>query len=286
MRLVVFEDSRWDLFAPFSLSRPVFALASGATTLLRKIVRYIQPDRLTLWVRPELANFCRQRIMPEIGVPAQVNVPLDDESALLVNARAFFAGKPEIPREQGVSLANGGSVAMLRVSSRGLNFDDVLSATENWNKLSRLSPMPFHGKFLESAVDLIYCNDQSIAEDFARYDGPTMPLEAGPYHLVDEIDIRLAPDVTLSPGCVLDASKGPILIGQGATIGANAVIQGPVSIGPGSTIAPMANIRSGVSIGAMCKVGGEVSLSIFLGCSNKAHEGFVGHSYIGKWVNL
>ncbi len=36
----------------------------------------------------------------------------------------------------------------------------------------------------------------------------------------------------------------------------------------------------------MCKVGGEVAASIFLGYSNKPHEGFVGHSYIGEWVNL
>jgi UDP-N-acetylglucosamine diphosphorylase/glucosamine-1-phosphate N-acetyltransferase len=150
----------------------------------------------------------------------------------------------------------------------------------------QLAPMPFRGRMLESAVDLIYGNDQAIVDDFAHHDGPTMPLEAGPYHLVDELDIRLGPDVALSPGCVLDASKGPIIVEEGAAIGANAVIQGPCWIGPGSVIAPLANIRPGVSIGAMCKVGGEVSLSILLGYSNKAHEGYLGHSYIGKWVNL
>ena len=31
---------------------------------------------------------------------------------------------------------------------------------------------------------------------------------------------------------------------------------------------------------------GEISNSIFLGHSNKAHEGFIGHSVIGRWVNL
>ena len=90
----------------------------------------------------------------------------------------------------------------------------------------------------------------------------------------------------LSPGCVLDASKGPIAIGERATIGANAVIQGPCWIGPGANLAPLSMIRPGASIGAMCKVGGEISASIFLGYSNKSHEGFLGHSYIGKWVNL
>ena len=36
----------------------------------------------------------------------------------------------------------------------------------------------------------------------------------------------------------------------------------------------------------MSTIGGEVSHTVFMSYSNKAHEGFVGHSYVGKWVNL
>src|SRR5207244_4996615 len=35
-----------------------------------------------------------------------------------------------------------------------------------------------------------------------------------------------------------------------------------------------------------CKVRGEVSHFVFLGYANKAHDGFVGHSVIGRCVNL
>ena len=77
------------------------------------------------------------------------------------------------------------------------------------------------------------------------------------------------------------------MIDVGATINANSVIQGPVLHRAGMRwFAPMSHIHSGTSIGPMCKVGGEISASIFLGYSNKAHDGFVGHSYIGEWVNL
>ena len=41
-----------------------------------------------------------------------------------------------------------------------------------------------------------------------------------------------------------------------------------------------------VSIGPVCKVRGEVASSVVLGYSNKAHDGYLGHSYVGKWVNL
>jgi UDP-N-acetylglucosamine diphosphorylase/glucosamine-1-phosphate N-acetyltransferase len=108
----------------------------------------------------------------------------------------------------------------------------------------------------------------------------------GPYHLINGEDILLQDGAKLSPGCVLDASKGPIMIGKGASIGANAVVQGPCYIGQYSQIAPVALIRPGTSIGPVCKVGGEVSNSLIFGCSNKAHEGFLGDSYVGKWVNL
>jgi hypothetical protein len=33
-------------------------------------------------------------------------------------------------------------------------------------------------------------------------------------------------------------------------------------------------------------VRGEISSSVFLGYSNKGHEGFVGHSVVGRWANL
>ena len=36
----------------------------------------------------------------------------------------------------------------------------------------------------------------------------------------------------------------------------------------------------------MCRVGGEVEQSIFHGYSNKYHDGFLGHAYVGQWVNL
>ena len=66
MHVVIFEGSRWPTFAPASLSRPVFCLASGMSTLLEKQVRYLEPTRLTLWVRPGLANFCRKHVTREL----------------------------------------------------------------------------------------------------------------------------------------------------------------------------------------------------------------------------
>ena len=71
MHVVIFEGSRWPTFAPLSLSRPVFSLASGASTLLEKQIRHLKPTRLTLWVRPGLESYCRQHVIPKLGIPAR-----------------------------------------------------------------------------------------------------------------------------------------------------------------------------------------------------------------------
>ena len=88
----------------------------------------------------------------------------------------------------------------------------------------------------------------------------------------------------VEPHVVLDASAGPILVGRGATISSFTRIVGPCYIGENTIVVGDA-IKS-CSIGDTCKVRGEISNSIMLGHSNKGHAGFVGHSYLGRWVNL
>src|SRR5439155_18383601 len=79
---------------------------------------------------------------------------------------------------------------------------------------------------------------------------------------------------------------GPILIQENATVEPLAYVEGPAVIGERTLVKVGAKIRGGSSIGPVCKVGGEVEASIFQGYANKQHDGFVGHSYVGEWVNL
>jgi len=83
---------------------------------------------------------------------------------------------------------------------------------------------------------------------------------------------------------IFDTSAGPIMVREGATISAFTRIVGPCYIGEHSTI--IGDRVSGCSIGEWCKIRGEISSTIVLGHANKGHTGFVGHSYLGRWVNL
>src|SRR6185312_9358556 len=287
MHLVIFEGSRWSAFAPLSLGRPVFTLATGASSLLEKQLRHLKPDRLTLWVRPQMEGFCRERVIPHLQIPTQVNAPLDDEPALLFNGRAVHFGPFEFPPHDAVVVDEGEVVRLAYLRSPGLGPADVIGRSQRWLDLLGLPHTMPQARLVDSIWDLIHWNDESLIEDFAHlHEQPSAPRTAGPYHFVNEDDIWLGPDVKLSPGCVLDASKGPVMIGRGATIGANASIIGPCWIGAHARIRPLTQVREGTSICSLCTIGGEVSHSVFMSYSNKAHEGFVGHSYVGKWANL
>jgi UDP-N-acetylglucosamine diphosphorylase/glucosamine-1-phosphate N-acetyltransferase len=105
-------------------------------------------------------------------------------------------------------------------------------------------------------------------------------------HVVNPDNICLGNDVKIAPGVVLDASEGAIIIGSRAKIMPQATIIGPTSIGEDCTIKIGAKIYEYCSIGNNCKIGGELENTIIQSYSNKQHDGFLGHSYIGEWVNF
>jgi UDP-N-acetylglucosamine diphosphorylase/glucosamine-1-phosphate N-acetyltransferase len=99
-------------------------------------------------------------------------------------------------------------------------------------------------------------------------------------------DIYISEDVMIEPGCIFSAKDGPIVIERGAIIEAGSILRGPVAVCEGATVKMAARIYDGTTIGPVCKVGGEVAGSLFHSYSNKAHDGFVGNSVFGQWVNL
>ena len=289
MHVVIFEGQRWHTFAPLSLSRPVFMLKTGMGTLLDKQIRHLRPTRLTLWVRPEQESFVRERVVPKLPVPAAVNKPLDDEPALLVSGRTVHFAQYEYPPHEGISTdAEGQHVRTAFVKRPGLSPRDVAERTDRWRQILDLPHMMQQSRLVETLWDLISWNEESLVEDAMRFReaAATKGKPAGAYHLVNDENVFLGPDAKLAPGCVLDASKGPVVVDHHAKVGANAVLEGPCYVGPYAEVRALTLIRPGTSIGIMSKVGGEVSNSIVLGYSNKAHDGYLGDSYVGKWVNL
>jgi UDP-N-acetylglucosamine diphosphorylase/glucosamine-1-phosphate N-acetyltransferase len=97
--------------------------------------------------------------------------------------------------------------------------------------------------------------------------------------------VAIIPGAVIGSQVTIDASEGPVIIDSGTIVDPLTFIKGPTYIGPNCRIVG-GKIREGCSFGPTCRVGGEVEEAIMLGYCNKYHEGFLGHAYLGEWVNL
>ncbi len=144
-------------------------------------------------------------------------------------------------------------------------------------------------RLLSFPWQLIEFNPDVIVDDFERSPVRGQAEDCVVYsgvQIVNPDQVVIGEKAVIRAGVVLDATDGPIVIAEHATVMPNATVVGPVSIGPGAIVKAGAKILAGTSIGSVCKVGGEVEETIFAAYSNKQHDGFLGHSYIGEWVNI
>src|SRR5699024_3566942 len=116
--------------------------------------------RLSLWVRPELAEMCRRRIVPKLNVPTTVNQPLDDEPAVLVNGRSLHLRPFDYPQETEVMELKEGDdwLVWAQVRRPGLSAQDVLNRTDPWHALRDLPHGPSQSRLAETLADLVHWN--------------------------------------------------------------------------------------------------------------------------------
>ncbi len=154
--------------------------------------------------------------------------------------------------------------------------------------LEDVEPMHTRSKIrkLYRLWDIIVFNEQQITEDFvlltAGSESQPIPAHA---QVINQENVFVEAGAKIDMA-MINASEGPVYIGKDAHVMDGAMIRGPVSIGERSIIRMGAKLYGGSSIGPHCKVGGEMISSIIFGYSNKAHEGFLGHSVIGEWCNI
>ena len=101
-----------------------------------------------------------------------------------------------------------------------------------------------------------------------------------------EDGVFVGPDVSLASPIVMEPKSGPIVIERNAQVGPFSLLRGPLYLGPKCKVLEHASLKDGVCAGHTTKIGGEVEASIIEPYSNKQHHGFLGHSYVGSWVNL
>ena len=279
MRLCVFEDAAIKLLEPLTLTRPAFDVLCGASSLLEKQIRAADATEVAALVRPELADLCRIR-HPNLIVNDLAW--LGKAATVFVNAR-WLPGTFNV-HQPCIGLAR--DQIAFAVLPAGVSFELARSIEDEldvWR--GRLPCVEAGGTLFEYAWDVVERNPEALRQDvheFRRSHGvmSTHALQiVGPPE-----DVVIAADVTIDPFVVADTRKGPVMIAHGAIVHPFSYLEGPCYIGPRTQIFG-AKLRGG-TLGVECRIGGEVEESIVHGYSNKYHDGFLGHSYVGEWVNL
>jgi UDP-N-acetylglucosamine diphosphorylase/glucosamine-1-phosphate N-acetyltransferase len=140
------------------------------------------------------------------------------------------------------------------------------------------------GRPLCGAWDLIDALEQFLFTDtLTALDGGGDPIPDGTTVLGNPAAIALRGAV-LEPGVLLDVRQGGIILESGVAVRSGTRIDGPFWAREGSVL--VGGTFRMVSVGPRCRLHGEISTSVFTGYANKSHDGFLGHSVVGDWVNL
>lgn len=140
---------------------------------------------------------------------------------------------------------------------------------------------------LENRWDLYLKNDTILRQDFNWYcAGKTAAALSQSNRLIGPADQLFIEEGARVEGAILNTNEGPIYIGKNAEVMEGALLRGPLALCDGAVVKMGAKIYGATTIGPECRVGGEVSNSIFQGYSNKGHDGFLGNALIGEWCNL
>jgi UDP-N-acetylglucosamine diphosphorylase / glucose-1-phosphate thymidylyltransferase / UDP-N-acetylgalactosamine diphosphorylase / glucosamine-1-phosphate N-acetyltransferase / galactosamine-1-phosphate N-acetyltransferase len=284
MRLCTFEDARVAGLDPLTAARPAFDLRCGLTTLLEKHNRALRPTAVGVFVRPSLAHLTALE-HPHLTV---------NESAWLLHGPIVLVNARWLPPPRFQLPPHGPFVAVIgeEVAYAVLAPDDLADATphnldeclDRWR--TRLYTCPASGRLANNLWDLVEWNGEEIAADFAHRGRDEMTGWPSTLSLVGPSDaLWVHPTARVDPFVVADTTNGPVVIDRDAVVTSFTRLEGPCHVGPRTEVFA-ANIRAGTSLGPNCRVGGEVSASILLANSNKSHAGYLGHSYVGEWVNL
>lgn len=275
--IYIYEDELYKNFLPLVYLRPVFALYCGHLSLYEKIKQLYPAENFELLVRPLLASFIKETY-PNIAVN---DIIKNDTISLFLSARTILREPIEITGEEEIFVTENNDLVGLRTqNSRIKQIPINTKAILNW-RLPKKQVKTISIKYLWELIEL---NHQELINDFSK---PAIHGKFSPHAFIigDISNLYLGVDAEIEAGAIIDLRSGPIYIDANAKILALSKISGPAYIGK-NTILDQAKISGGTTIGENCRVSGEIESSIFHGFVNKHHNGFIGHSYIGEWVNL
>ncbi|MBE0478133.1 glucose-1-phosphate thymidylyltransferase [Candidatus Aerophobetes bacterium] len=276
MQVIIFEDYLAAELKPVTLTRPALGVSMCGTNLYNLLK--FKGFKISYIVRQYLRDFCAE------DFPNHLLNSKDKMGLLFINA-SF----PPVNRiiQQIIDLTAKKKPFLAESDSRVVCafFPEI---SFDLNKFDERSLTNFlreqEYEFLEERFPLINYPFDIIRYNKYYFQENLQELIKG--FKEREADVFVGKNVQIHPTACMDTEGGTIVVDDDTTISPFVYIKGPVYIGKNCKITERASIKDMCHIAAHCKVGGEVECSIMEVFSNKQHHGFLGHSWVGSWVNM
>ena len=319
MQIVCFEDDFVRQLQPITHARPAYAITCASIRLLDWL--RLLSGELTVSIRGYLSQI--QEVDQQLTSPDET---VFDDDVLVVNARLvprvellsllkqFCQPGPSFSIRHAdtgailVARINAGEASPSKVDSDLAKQDDAAEPFSPFRKsrgpkseeLIAASGGDVIARLLDHAAGLTPGGESATAADLPIFEWPhevvwwhmkEMPasmnwrLDQGGF-TESEDGVFVAEGAKIGQYAAVDTDDGPILLDKNVKVGPFCMLAGPVYAGPGTRVIEHAALKDGVALGHTVKIGGEVEASVIEPYTNKQHHGFLGHSYLGSWINL
>ncbi|GIX00519.1 MAG: glucose-1-phosphate thymidylyltransferase [Pirellulaceae bacterium] len=287
MSILLVEDARTPQLAPITTGRAAFNITVASFSLLQLVQQLGAP--VAAFVRTYLRDVLAHDF-PDVRLMGRSADSANDEGpTLVINARLTPRAKNlDALRElwqddtcRGVVRCDGQIAAVVRPGWTWSTLE-----AQSGDPLEELVGQESDLPELEVPLELMSWPHEVIAANMDAFDeNIRLRLASDRYRQLND-GLFVATGVRLGDYVLTETAAGPIVLDEHVSIGPYTLLRGPLYIGPRSRVLEHAAIKDAVCTGHTTKIGGEVEASVIEAYTNKQHHGFLGHSYLGSWINL
>ncbi len=263
MNYILFDGSSRNQLLPFTFTRPVADLRIGILSIREKWEKLLGTTTST--VTEEYLE--HKWPMVELEQNVMINASFLPTPELLIQIENLEENQAIFFEED--------IVAFYTLEDQEVDFSSYTHI--------ELEGDPFQ---IAHTWDIFSKNGEAIVADFEllTQDRDSQPISSS-NNVIKPENIFIEEGATVE-FATLNASAGPIYIGENSEVMEGSLVRGPFALCEFSTLKLGAKVYGPTTIGPHSKVGGEVNNVVIFGFSNKGHDGFLGNSVIGEWCNL
>jgi len=271
MKVIFYENKEIQKLYPIAYTRPAFDIFCGATTLYQ-VITEVFGSSIDYLIRQEIletASLKSSAAKSSSDKILYLDASLVPSFDLAINLFKLLAEK------NNCLIKNNNEVIGFLSSELISDFRILVDADFKLN--DKTEAVSFDWPTFNYSWDTIIYNQEVLSANLEHLKKSYQEIKPG---------VFVGKNVDLAENIVMDTKKGIIVIDNETRIMPFSHLAGPLYIGKNCLIKEFSSIKDNCCFGPVCKIGGEVESTIIQGYSNKQHYGFLGHSYLGEWINI